>query len=56
MSSTANSLPEGRAIAHVDTAQTARAAGVRMMRAQARNDHPLFIEMLAEIVERERTL
>lgn len=32
----------------VQARQTARALGMRMQRAQALNDHPLFVEMLAE--------
>lgn len=35
----------------VDAAAAARDAGVRMERAQALNDHPLFIRMLADLVE-----
>jgi ferrochelatase len=35
----------------VDAAQAARDAGVRMQRAAALNDHPLFIRMLADLVE-----
>lgn len=35
----------------VDAAAAAREAGVRMQRAQAVNDHPLFIRMLADLVE-----
>ena len=35
----------------VDAAKAAAAAGVRMERAQALNDHPLFIAMLADLVE-----
>lgn len=35
----------------VDAAATATRAGVRMERAQALNDHPLFIRMLADLVE-----
>jgi protoporphyrin/coproporphyrin ferrochelatase len=35
----------------VDAASAARAAGVRMERAAALNDHPLFIRMLADLVE-----
>jgi ferrochelatase len=35
----------------VDAAQAARDAGVRMERAAALNDHPLFIRMLADLVE-----
>ena len=35
----------------VDAAAAAREAGVRMERAQAVNDHPLFIRMLADLVE-----
>jgi ferrochelatase len=35
----------------VDAAAAAKEAGVRMERAQALNDHPLFIRMLAELVE-----
>lgn len=36
----------------VDAAAAARESGVRMERAQALNDHPLFIRMLADLVER----
>lgn len=36
----------------VDAARAAREAGVRMERAAALNDHPLFIRMLADLVER----
>jgi ferrochelatase len=36
----------------VDAAASAREAGVHMERAQALNDHPLFVRMLAELVER----
>ena len=35
----------------VDAAKAASAADVRMKRAQALNDHPLFIKMLADLVE-----
>ena len=35
----------------VDAAQTAKAAGVRMARAAALNDHPLFIDLLADLVQ-----
>jgi ferrochelatase len=35
----------------VDAARAAREAGVRMERAPALNDHPLFIRMLADLVE-----
>lgn len=35
----------------VDAMKAASAAGVRMKRAQALNDHPLFINMLADLVE-----
>jgi ferrochelatase len=35
----------------VDAAAAARDAGLRMQRAQAVNDHPLFIRMLADLVE-----
>lgn len=35
----------------VDAAAAAREAGVRMERAAALNDHPLFIQMLADLVE-----
>jgi ferrochelatase len=35
----------------VDAAKTAAESGVRMERAQALNDHPLFIRMLADLVE-----
>lgn len=35
----------------VDAAKAAQAAGVRMERAAALNDHPLFIRMLADLVE-----
>ena len=35
----------------VDAAKAASEAGVRMKRAQALNDHPLFIKMLADLVE-----
>ncbi len=35
----------------VEAAQTAREAGLRMERAPALNDHPLFIHMLADLVE-----
>jgi protoporphyrin/coproporphyrin ferrochelatase len=35
----------------VDAVQAARDAGVRMERAAALNDHPLFIRMLADLVE-----
>lgn len=35
----------------VDAAEAAREAGVRMERARALNDHPLFIEMLADLVQ-----
>jgi ferrochelatase len=33
----------------VDAAETARAAGIRMERASALNDHPSFIDLMAEI-------
>lgn len=36
----------------VEAASIAREAGVRMQRAGALNDHPLFIRMLADLVER----
>lgn len=36
----------------VDAAAAAREAGVRMERAQALNDHPLFVRMLADLVQR----
>lgn len=35
----------------VDAAATAKEAGVQMERAAALNDHPLFIQMLADLVE-----
>lgn len=35
----------------VDAAQAAKAAGVRMARAAALNDHPLFIGLLADLVQ-----
>jgi ferrochelatase len=35
----------------VDAAETAQAHGVRMARAQTMNDHPLFIRMLADLVQ-----
>jgi ferrochelatase len=35
----------------VDAANTARESGVRMQRAGALNDHPLFIHMLADLIE-----
>jgi ferrochelatase len=35
----------------VDAAAVARDCGVRMARAAALNDHPLFVEMLAELVQ-----
>ena len=40
----------------VDAANAASAAGVRMKRALALNDHPLFIKMLADLVEQCATL
>lgn len=36
----------------VDAAGAAREAGVRMQRAEALNDHPLFVRMLADLIER----
>jgi ferrochelatase len=35
----------------VDAAAAAKDAGVRMERAAALNDHPLFIRMLADLVQ-----
>jgi len=35
----------------VEAAQTAEASGVRMARATALNDHPLFIQMMASLVQ-----
>jgi ferrochelatase len=38
----------------VDAAALAKDAGVRMVRAAALNDHPLFIRMLADLVQQCR--
>ena len=37
----------------VDAARTAAESGVRMQRAGALNDHPLFIRMLADLIEKQ---